>query len=440
MPSKYSKRLGIGFVIILLGVLVGVTFLNTSVNRTVFDVWHRFSGQAEAMHSSEARYVRQLVESEADTNRLIMWQSDVSEEGAYVEYRQLSGDDGHVDQAIERVEATNRYFEDDGDSTYIHEASINNLQADSHYQYRVGYGNKVSEWHDLKTSDSHASYTALIFPDSQSVDYSTWGQVVKRAFERNPNAAFFTVMGDLVDNGEDSSQWRAWMENTASLMDSVPAGMVIGNHETYTINWKMRDPIAYTNYWTYPENNVLDFKNRYYSFDYGDVHYVSLDTTFPEMEGIHDDLEDKVLEWLRNDLANHHKKWTVVMMHRDILRYPIASRGREAGIEDFSRPFVDLFEAYKVDIVFTGHLHTYRNRGHLLQYEHNSAGPLYILTGIAGDTTVKNFWNDHPLDLVKAPNGQDTENYITLDVSDDRLVMKAFLPDGSQFDEETIEK
>lgn len=440
MLSKYSKHLGIGFVIILLGALVGATFLNTSVNRTVFDAWHRFSGQAEAMHSSEARYVRQLVESEADTNRLIMWQSDVSEEGAYVEYRQLSGDEGHVDQAIERVEATNRYFEDDGDSTYIHEASINNLQADSHYQYRVGYGNKASEWHDLKTSDSHASYTALIFPDSQSVDYSTWGQVVKGAFERNPNAAFFTVMGDLVDNGEDSSQWRAWMENTASLMDSVPAGMVIGNHETYTINWKMRDPIAYTNYWTYPENNVLDFKNRYYSFDYGNVHYVSLDTTFPEMEGIHDDLEDKVLEWLRNDLANHHKKWTVVMMHRDILRYPIESRGRTAGVEEFAYPFVELFEKYGVDIVFTGHLHTYRNRGHLLQYEHNSAGPLYILTGIAGDTTVKNFWNDHPLDLVKAPNGQDTENYITLTVSEDELQVKAFLPDGTQFDQEIIKK
>lgn len=440
MLSKHPRLSIVGFVIILIGLLVGLSLFNISVNRLEFDIWHRFIGQAEAMHPSESRYIRQLVESEADTNRLIMWQSDVSEEGAYVEYRQLSEVDGKDNPKIERVEASNRHFEDDGASTYIHEASIENLQEDSHYQYRVGYGNKVSDWHDLKTSDSHASYTALIFPDSQSVDYGKWGQVVKGAFERNPDAAFFTVMGDLVDNGEDSSQWRAWMENTAPLMDSVPAGMVIGNHETYTIDWKMRNPIAYTNYWTYPENNVIDFKNRYYSFDYGDVHYISLDTTFPEMKGIHDDLEEKVLDWLRNDLASHHKKWTVVMMHRDILQYPIASRGREAGIEEFSRPFVDLFEAYKVDIVFTGHLHTYRNRGHLLNYEHNPAGPLYILTGIAGDTTVKNFWNDHPLDLVKAPNGQDTENYITLTVSENELQVKAFLPDGTQFDQESIKK
>ena len=468
---KVNKKVIVGLVVGLgtLLAVAGITLgLSYDARLMAKDAWQYISGGPQALAPSEARYIRQMVGKEAEVDRTIVWQSDMAQEDAFVEYRLVSDDsEGHPvssgnqesakqetlsdkqessnEQApslneVVKVSASNQEFTDDGKTTYIHEALLEQLLPDSSYQYRVGYGDKVSDWHDLKTGDGHSSYTALIFPDSQSVDYSTWGNVVRDAYARNPNAAFFTVMGDLVDNGEDSSQWRAWMNETSPVMDKIPAGTVIGNHETYTINWTMRDPVAYTSYFEYPQNGTDRFKDRYYSFDYGDVHYVSLDTTFPEMEGIHDDLNQVVADWLEKDLAQNTKKWTVVMMHRDILRYPIDARGRTAGVEDFAYTFVPIFEKYKVDIVFTGHLHTYRNRGHLLDYQPNPAGPLYILSGIAGDTTVKNFWNDHPLDRVKAPNGQDTENYITLDVSEGELVMKAFLPDGTQFDEEHVVK
>ena len=86
-------------------------------------------------------------------------------------------------------------------------------------EYRLIGNGQVGKWHNLSTDDGGA-FTALIFPDSQSSDYSGWQELAQNAAKRNPEAKFFVNMGDLVDNGEDHSQWFVICDSWFVICDS----------------------------------------------------------------------------------------------------------------------------------------------------------------------------------------------------------------------------
>ena len=399
------------------------------------------SGQEiKPLLDSEGRYIRQIVAKDNSTSRTIMWQSDSSEPDAVIEYRLVSSDD------IKTLSASDAAFTDDGSMTYIHEGTIIDLTPDTKYEYRIGYStDRRSDWYPLETAGA-GEYEVLIYPDSQSGDYSGWEEIVKNSAKRNPGAALYISMGDLVDNGEQAYQWRTWLDSIKPLSARIPLAPTLGNHEMYTLDWKMREPRAYLNYFDVPSNGNTTFDRHYYSYDYGDVHYVVLDTQLYESthEDNHDvhhpDLYDVQVQWLRQDLASNTKKWTVVLMHRDPFQYAFNRPGasRAAGFDEEGVLFMPIFDEFNVDLVLSAHLHSYRNRGHVRNFERDASGPLYILTGIAGDARRPN-WQQHPLDVYVAPD-REKNNYMTMTVTPNRLVVRAFLADGTQIDESVIEK
>ena len=411
--------------------------IQSRIARTVAVV----SGQEiKPLLDSESRYIRQIVAKDNSTSRTIMWQSDSSEPDAVIEYRLVSSDD------IKTLSASDAAFTDDGSMTYIHEGTIIDLTPDTKYEYRIGYStDRRSDWYPLETAGA-GEYEVLIYPDSQSGDYSGWEQLVKNSADRNPNAALYISMGDLVDNGEQAYQWRTWLDSIKPLSARIPLAPTLGNHEMYTLDWKMREPRAYLNYFDVPSNGNTTFDRHYYSYDYGDVHYVVLDTQLYESthEDNHDvhhpDLYDVQVQWLRQDLASNTKKWTVVLMHRDPFQYAFNRPGasRAAGFDEEGVLFMPIFDEFNVDLVLSAHLHSYRNRGHVRNFERDASGPLYILTGIAGDARRPN-WQQHPLDVYVAPD-REKNNYMTMTVTPNRLVVRAFLADGTQIDESVIEK
>ena len=394
--------------------------------------------------ASEGRYIRQIVAKDNSVARTIMWQSDSDESDGLVEYRKR-GDTSAT--SLMSQNASSKAFTDDDTSTYIHEATLTGLAPDTEYEYRVGYGtDRRSEWYPLKTASAD-EYEVLIYPDSQSADYSRWNQIVKASAQRNPEAAMYISMGDLVDNGEAASQWRAWLNSIAPLSTRIPLSPLLGNHEMYTVDWKMREPRAYLNYFDVPGNGNDTFNRRYYSYDYGDVHYVVLDTQLYESnhEDNHDvhhpDLYDVQVEWLRQDLASNTRKWTVVLMHRDPFQYAVNREGasRASGFSEEGVLFMPIFDEFNVDLVLSAHLHTYRNRGHVRNFDRDASGPLYIITGVAGDVRYPGLWVRHPLDVYVAPQPE-TDNYMSMTVTKHSLTIKSFLPDGTLLDETTLEK
>lgn len=381
-------------------------------------------------------HVRQLVAADNKTARTIMWEGKVKQPYT-LEYRKQGNRDSRS------VQAADSSFTDK-DSVIQYTARLDSLAPGSTYEYRINTANNKGQWHKLHTEDG-AGFTALIFPDSQSADYSGWQQLARTAYQRHPDSAFYVNMGDLVDNGQDASQWRAWFNSVSVFSDALPLAPVIGNHEAYSLEWKECLPASYTHLFNVPQNGLAKYPNQFYSFDYGPVHFVVLDTNFPEMKNFQPDLLADELPWLEKDLAASRAKWKVVLMHRDIFLYGF---GPESGREqtqthflDFSYQLLPVFEKYKVDAVLTAHLHTYRRRVPLQNFAPapQGAGITYILTGVAGDVRYPKLWGEFAWDAATAPKPE-TANYMTLRANEQSLEFKAFLPDGRQFDEVKLTK
>ena len=438
-----KKRLIISLlaIITVVGATVGSYVYRDAIYSRIARTAAVVSGQEiKPLLDSESRYIRQIVAQDNSISRTIMWQSDNSEADAVIEYR-LEGA-----EKSQTIGATDKAFTDDGSTTYIHEATLTGLTPNTKYEYRVGYGaDRRSDWYTLETAGASV-YDVLIYPDSQSGDYSQWEEIVRSSALRNPRTALYISMGDLVDNGEQAYQWRTWLNSIKPLSANVPLATTLGNHEMYTLDWKMREPYAYLNYFGVPPNGNEIFNRRYYSYDFGDVHYVVLDTMLYESnheenhDTHHPDLYDVQIQWLRQDLAANTKKWTVVLMHRDPFQYAFNRPGanRDVGFNEEGVLFMPIFDEFNVDLVLSAHLHSYRNRGHVRNFERDASGPLYILTGIAGDARRPN-WKEHPLDVYVAPD-REKNNYMTMTVTPNKLIVKAFLPDGTQLDESVIEK
>lgn len=381
-------------------------------------------------------HVRQLVAADNKTARTIMWEAKVKQQYT-LEYRKQGSSDSRSLQAVDSS------FTDKG-SIIQYTARLDSLAPGSTYEYRINTAKNKGQWHKLHTEDG-AGFTALIFPDSQSADYSGWQQLARTAYQRHPDSAFYVNMGDLVDNGQDASQWRAWFNSVSVFSDALPLAPVIGNHEAYSLEWKECLPVSYTHLFNVPQNGLAKYPNQFYSFDYGPVHFVVLDTNFPEMKNFQPALLADELPWLEKDLAASRAKWKVVLMHRDIFLYGF---GPESGREqtqthflDFSYQLLPVFEKYKVDAVLTAHLHTYRRRVPLQNFAPapQGAGITYILTGVAGDVRYPKLWGDFAWDAATAPKPE-TANYMTLRANEQSLEFKAFLPDGRQFDEVKLTK
>ena len=381
----------------------------------------------------DAQYLRQLITADAAHSRTIMWQAEDVLTRPAIEYR-IQGQ-----AEVQQVPAREDFFSDDGVKNKQYLAQLQDLQAAATYEYRVVTEKAASDWHTLQTAGD-GDFECLLFPDSQSSDYSDWKAVAQNAAERNPQAAFFINMGDIVDNGEDHTQWQAWFHGVNGIIDRIPFVPMMGNHETYDQKWKVRLPEAYLHYFVVPENNSQDFSRYYYSFDYGDVHFMVLNSQWDETEDFKPGLMAEQLNWLREDASRSRKKWKIVLVHKDVLQYRIHKRPeRQEGISEVGREFMPLFDELGIDIVFSAHLHTYRNRGHIKNFKRDSQGPLYILTGVAGNVRYPGLWIDHKLDEVVAPQPE-TDNYLTMQVTDKEITVKCFLPDGQEIDRVTVRK
>ena len=398
------------------------------------------------------QFVRQIVAEDNATCRTIMWQSQVRQSYS-VEYRLKGMANAGVNQGVAQKAsvgtgavftkaATECSFKEAKTDYLQYQVQLKGLQPNSVYEYRIVTAKSKGTWHSLKT-DNDKGFTALIFPDSQSSDYSGWQQLARGAQQRHEDSELYINMGDLVDNGQDGSQWRAWLGSVEPFSADMAFAPVIGNHEAYSLDWQMTPPKAYTNLFAVPENGLPEYKRQFYSFDYGPVHFTVLDTNFYEAQGWQPQLLADELGWLEQDLAKSKARWKIVLQHRDIFMYAFSKESgrpeRATFFLEFSRQLMPLYEKYGVDAVLSAHLHTYRRRMPLRNFAPSEDGITYILTGVAGNVRYPKLWGDFAWDAARAPQTE-TANYMTLDVSQEKLLFRAFLPDGKQFDEVEIKK
>jgi acid phosphatase type 7 len=98
----------------------------------------------------------------------------------------------------------------------------------------------------------------------------------------------------------------------------------------------------------------------YYSYNINNVHFVSLDS-YGLDSGVRfwDTLASPQVTWLKQDLAANTQKWTIIYFHHPPYTMGSHNSDTELDLAAIRTNLVPVFEKYKVDIVFSGHSHTY---------------------------------------------------------------------------------
>ncbi|MCI7331363.1 MAG: metallophosphoesterase [Selenomonadaceae bacterium] len=380
------------------------------------------------------QFLRQIITHDPATSRTIMWQSHSLPQDTHLEYRL------RADAAPQRVDAGYEYLALDGTVTYTFHAAITGLQPGQSCQYRICWEQQAGTWHTLTTPVRDAACHAVLINDSQCADYTVLTRNLRRIMARHADADFLADLGDLTDNGESDWHWRSFFASVGDALVQRPFVPVMGNHECYGLNWQMCLPSRYLAGFALPANGSQRFPGYYYDFNWGPVHFIVLNTQMLELSDLRPGLLTEQLAWLKRVRAQSQLPWQVVLMHKDIIAYGEYQQGTglTSGISDVGHAFMTAFDALGIDLVLTGHMHTYRNRGHIYQGKHADHGPVYVLYGPSGDQHYEVPANPD-FDVVSCPQPT-KDNYVTLSATPAQLQLQAWYVDGGHLDTITLQK
>jgi hypothetical protein len=214
----------------------------------------------------------------------------------------------------------------------------------------------------FRTDDPAKPFTFLVFGDSG--DGSPMQYHLAAEMERSP-ADLIVHTGDMnyLDGAAETYDAHFFTPYKALLRRLVLWPCLGDNDQVSNGRFPWFD-VFYT-----PANSD-GVKEEYYSFDYGNAHFVVLDTSRSSNPG------GGMYEFLERDLAATDALWKFIFLHK-----PIYSSRAPRRLD-----LVPLIDRYGVDIVFNGEIHNYERTKALRadQIVADGAGAVYITTGGGG--------------------------------------------------------
>lgn len=262
------------------------------------------------------------------------------------------------------------------------EVRLEHLAPGQRYVYEiVSRGGELSAQGSFKTAPNPHETEPIrfaVFGDSGS-GYNAQLEVAEQIERWNPS--FLLHTGDIVyPDGSDREYDRKFFIPYRSLLPKFPFFPSIGNHDAITI-------ADYQKIYSLP--SAPGAHERYYSFNYGYLHIVSLDTNLPLGPG------EPQHEWLLSDLnqasLTKNRAWTVVFFH-----HPPFSAGTHEDSPEVASHLVPIFERFRVDLVLSGHDHAYERSGLTAIGGDPKAKVLYVVTGGGGKEVYEQAVFDHP--------------------------------------------
>lgn len=180
------------------------------------------------------------------------------------------------------------------------------------------------------------------------------------AYTGSRRADLMFMLGDnAYPNGTDAQYQASTFQNQLEgVIKNIPVLPCAGNHDLDLGNASTQTG-AYFDIFSMHNSaqagGVASGTEAYYSFNYGQIHFVCLESTTPSFRQVN----SPMMQWLQNDLAANTQKWTIVYWH-----HPPHSKGThdsDADIEEIEmrQNFAPIIEQYKVDLVLSGNSHSY---------------------------------------------------------------------------------
>lgn len=357
--------------------------------------------------------------------------------------------------------------------TNEHEVFVTGLLPDTKYFYSVGtstntfVGGDTNHFFVTSPPPGTAKPTRIwVIGDSGTTDGN---QIAVRNsyynFAGQRHTDLWLMLGDnayLV--GTDSEYQAAVFNMYPELLRKSVLWSTLGNHDTaHSTNFNGAYP--YFDIFSFPTNGaaggVPSFTEHYYSFDYGNIHFICLDSMTANRAP-----NGNMAVWLQSDLASTTNEWIIAFWHHP--PYTKGAHNSDTEIEHIQmrETFLPILEAGGVDLVLGGHSHSYE-RSYLIDghyggsstftnrmklnggsgredgtgaYTKNAGGPqshqgaVYVVAGSSGGLTGGPL--NHPAMFVSLNN----LGSLVLDISGNRLDAKFIRETGATNDYFTITK
>ncbi|UEG51084.1 metallophosphoesterase family protein [Ferruginibacter lapsinanis] len=263
-----------------------------------------------------------------------------------------------------------------------HIIRIGKLQPDTKYYYTIGGTNYVLQsatdntFTTLPPGDTKRKLRFLALGDCGT---NSANQInVKNSFINyigNNTVDAMLLLGDnAYSSGTDAEFQTGFFDvYKDDLLKYYKLYPTPGNHDygNTTANTGRRD-MPYHTIFTVPKNGeaggVPSGVTNYYSYNIGDVHFVSLDSYGKDDINTTNmyDTSGAQATWLKKDLAANTKRWTVVYFHHPPYTKTSHNSDDEQDLAAIREKFIQILERYGVDLVLCGHAHAYE-RSYLLK-------------------------------------------------------------------------
>ncbi len=249
-----------------------------------------------------------------------------------------------------------------------HEIRLTGLQPDTRYYYAVYHdGQPAYQGPDYRFRTAPQTGTARPVriwvtgdqgypgPAQQEVREAALNWVQRHPRPGLPELDIWITTGDNAYRSGSNQQFQnGFFEPYRKILRQVAVWPAYGNHDAR--RW------VFFELFTLPQQaesgGLASGSERYYAFDYANLHVVMLDTQSSELAQ-----DSPMLKWLKQDLATTRQPWKIAVFH-----HPPYTRGShnsddmsdsDGRMFEIRRNVLPLLEQAGVQLVLSGHSHMY---------------------------------------------------------------------------------
>ena len=256
-----------------------------------------------------------------------------------------------------------------------HTVTLTGLTANTRYYYSVGSTSGVIQGGDQNyfvtnpLPGAEGKYTFWVTGDCGN--NSTNQLNVREAYynysgEGDSVTNGWLLLGDNAYSSGTDAEFTAnfFAQYQTGIMKHAPLWPVPGNHD-YANSASNQDThnVPYYSIFDLPTNaeagGVASNTEAFYSYDYGNIHFLALDSYGEESnKRLYDTTGAQVL-WIKQDLNANQKKWTIVYWHHPPYTMGSHNSDTESELALIRSNFIRILERYGVDLILCGHSHVY---------------------------------------------------------------------------------
>ena len=267
-------------------------------------------------------------------------------------------------------------------ATTEHVVALTGLSADTTYYYSIGTTTTVLDGGDANHFFVTAPPTGSAKPTriwvlGDSGTANTNAQAVRNAYTAFTGARhtdLWLMLGDNAYNsGTDAEYQAAVFAMYPTYLRSSVLWPTLGNHDAVSADSATQTG-PYYDMFTLPTQaeagGVVSGTEAYYSFDYGNIHFICLDSQESSRSPT-----GAMLTWLQSDLLATTADWVIAFWHHPPYSKGSHNSDTETQLIEMRQNALPILEQYGVDLVLAGHSHSYE-RSRLIDGHYGSSSTL----------------------------------------------------------------